>query len=168
MGFPRQECWSGLPFPSLGDLPHLGLNPDLLHQQVSSLPLRHRGSPFCSITRLLILVICNLPAEPASNLNPGLARRPHRAVAPKWDSQGQARKRHARPSPRAGSLDRELCWGPSQDREEAACPSHRQLPRRVGAGHHRAPSQGLGEESSEKGARLLLGKRGMALGEETE
>ena len=21
MGFPRQECWSGLPFPSLGDLP---------------------------------------------------------------------------------------------------------------------------------------------------
>lgn len=42
------------------------------------------------------------------------------------------------------------------------------LPRRVGAGHHRAPSQGLGEESSEKGARLLLGKRGMALGEETE
>ena len=25
MGFPRQEYWSGLPFPFLGDLPHLGI-----------------------------------------------------------------------------------------------------------------------------------------------
>ena len=25
MGFPRQECWSGLPFPSLGDLPDSGI-----------------------------------------------------------------------------------------------------------------------------------------------
>ena len=25
MGFPRQECWSGLPFPSSGDLPDLGI-----------------------------------------------------------------------------------------------------------------------------------------------
>ena len=27
MGFPKQECWSGLPFPSPGDLPHPGLEP---------------------------------------------------------------------------------------------------------------------------------------------
>ena len=27
MGFPRQEYWSGLPFPSLGDLPNLGIEP---------------------------------------------------------------------------------------------------------------------------------------------
>ena len=27
-GFPRQECWSGLPFPSLGDLPDPGINPE--------------------------------------------------------------------------------------------------------------------------------------------
>ena len=27
MGFSRQECWSGLPFPSPGDLPDLGLEP---------------------------------------------------------------------------------------------------------------------------------------------
>ena len=26
MGFPRQEYWSGLPFPSPGDLPKLGIN----------------------------------------------------------------------------------------------------------------------------------------------
>ena len=25
MGFPRQEYWSGLPFPSPGDLPHPGI-----------------------------------------------------------------------------------------------------------------------------------------------
>ena len=27
MGFPRQEYWSGLPFPSLGDLPNPGIEP---------------------------------------------------------------------------------------------------------------------------------------------
>ena len=27
MGFPRQEFWSGLPFPSPGDLPDLGIKP---------------------------------------------------------------------------------------------------------------------------------------------
>ena len=26
-GFPRQEYWSGLPFPSPGDLPHPGIEP---------------------------------------------------------------------------------------------------------------------------------------------
>ena len=27
MGFPRQEYWSGLPFPPLGDLPNPGIEP---------------------------------------------------------------------------------------------------------------------------------------------
>ena len=27
MGFPRQEYWSGLPFPSPGDLPNSGFEP---------------------------------------------------------------------------------------------------------------------------------------------
>ena len=27
MGFPRQEYWSGLPFPSLGDIPDPGIKP---------------------------------------------------------------------------------------------------------------------------------------------
>ena len=31
MEFSRQEYWSGLPFPSLGDLPHQGSNLGLLH-----------------------------------------------------------------------------------------------------------------------------------------
>ena len=31
MGFSRQECWSGFPFPSPGDLPDPGIKPGLLH-----------------------------------------------------------------------------------------------------------------------------------------
>ena len=30
MGFPRQECWSGLPFPPPGDLPDSGMEPTSL------------------------------------------------------------------------------------------------------------------------------------------
>ena len=36
--FPLREYWSGLPFPSLGDLPDQGLNLRLLHWPVDSLP----------------------------------------------------------------------------------------------------------------------------------
>ena len=31
LGFSREEYWSGLPFPPLGDLPHPGMQPGLLH-----------------------------------------------------------------------------------------------------------------------------------------
>ena len=48
MGFPRQENWSGLPFPSPEDLPDQGLNPCLLHWQADALPLSHLGSPSTS------------------------------------------------------------------------------------------------------------------------
>ena len=46
MGFPRQEYWSGLPFPSSGDLPNPGIEfLHLLHWQADSLPLSHLRSP---------------------------------------------------------------------------------------------------------------------------
>ena len=45
LGVPRQDYWSGLPLPPLGDLPTQGLNPRLLHWQVDSLPPIHLGSP---------------------------------------------------------------------------------------------------------------------------
>ena len=45
MGFSRQECWSGLPFPSPGDLPYPGIEPgspefqaDALTSEPPSLP----------------------------------------------------------------------------------------------------------------------------------
>ena len=41
MGFSRQQYWSGLPFPSPGDLPDPGSKPCLLHWQEYSLPLSH-------------------------------------------------------------------------------------------------------------------------------
>ena len=43
-GFSRQEYWSGLPFPSPGDLPDLGIKPTSPALQVDSLPLSHQGS----------------------------------------------------------------------------------------------------------------------------
>ena len=46
MGFPRQEYWNGLSFPSPGDLPAKDSNPHFLHWQVTSLPLSHQGSPY--------------------------------------------------------------------------------------------------------------------------
>ena len=36
-GFPRQEYWSGLPFPSLGDLPDPGIKPGSLAFQADAL-----------------------------------------------------------------------------------------------------------------------------------
>ena len=46
MGFPRQEYWSGLPFPPPGDPPDPGIKPTSLVWQADSLPLNHLGSPF--------------------------------------------------------------------------------------------------------------------------
>ena len=45
MGFPRQEYWSGLPFPPPGDLPHPGIELTSPALQADSLPLSHQGSP---------------------------------------------------------------------------------------------------------------------------
>ena len=41
MGFPRQGYWSGLPFPSPGDLPNSEIKPAFPAWQVGSLPLSH-------------------------------------------------------------------------------------------------------------------------------
>ena len=43
MGFSRQEYWSGLPFPSPGDLPHSGIEPGSLAMQPASLPTELPG-----------------------------------------------------------------------------------------------------------------------------
>ena len=45
MGFPRLEYWSGLPFPSPGDLLDPEIEPRSLAWQVDSLPLSQLGSP---------------------------------------------------------------------------------------------------------------------------
>ena len=45
MGFSRQEYWSGLPFPSTGDLPDPGIKPGSPVLQASSLPSEPPGKP---------------------------------------------------------------------------------------------------------------------------
>ena len=45
MGFSRQEHWSGLSFPSPGDLPNPGIKPGLPHCRQSLYPLSHQGRP---------------------------------------------------------------------------------------------------------------------------
>jgi len=57
IGFPRQEYWSGFPFPSPGDLPDPGIKPMSPACQADSLPLSHQGSPFPYITAWEILYI---------------------------------------------------------------------------------------------------------------
>ena len=42
MGFSRQQYWSGLPFPSPGDLPDPGSNPGLPHCRQTLYPLSHQ------------------------------------------------------------------------------------------------------------------------------
>ena len=45
MGFPRQEYWGGLPFPSPGDLPDPGIKPGSPTLQADSLPSEPPGKP---------------------------------------------------------------------------------------------------------------------------
>ena len=45
MGFPRQEYWSELPFPSAGDLPNPGIKPGFPALQADSLTAESPGKP---------------------------------------------------------------------------------------------------------------------------
>ena len=45
MGFSRQQCWSGLPFPSLRDLPDPGIEHGSPTLQADALPSEPPGKP---------------------------------------------------------------------------------------------------------------------------
>ena len=49
MGFPRQEYWSGWPFPFPGDLPDPGIEPGSLALAGGFFPLSHQESPFLTV-----------------------------------------------------------------------------------------------------------------------
>ena len=51
MGFSRQECWSGLPFPSPGDLPDPGIEPGSPALQADALPSEPPGKPWQKVKR---------------------------------------------------------------------------------------------------------------------
>ena len=45
MGFSRQECWSGVPLPSPGDLPNSGIKPRSPALRADALPSEPPGKP---------------------------------------------------------------------------------------------------------------------------
>ena len=49
MGFSRQECWSGLPFPSPGDLPNPGIEPRSPALQADALPSEPPEKPIYKV-----------------------------------------------------------------------------------------------------------------------
>ena len=49
IGFSKQEYWSGLPFPSPGDLPDPGIEPRSSALQADSLPSEPPGKPFSDL-----------------------------------------------------------------------------------------------------------------------
>ena len=53
MGFSRQEYWSGLPFPSAGDLPNPGIQPGSPILQADSLPFE----PPCTCFKLNVIYL---------------------------------------------------------------------------------------------------------------
>ena len=61
MGFSRQEYWSGLPFPSPGDLPDLGIEPRSPALQADALTSEPPGKP-CS-TLILLQIIFQIVAR---------------------------------------------------------------------------------------------------------
>ena len=67
IGFSRQECWSGLPFPSPGDLPDPGIEPGSLALQADALLSEPPGKPifmsFLASTLESSLQLALLPAS---------------------------------------------------------------------------------------------------------
>ena len=55
MDFSRQEYWSELPFPSLGDLPKQGIEPESFALQADSLPSEPPEKPTLHFMQTLSL-----------------------------------------------------------------------------------------------------------------
>ena len=66
MGFPRQEYWSWLPFPSPGDLPDPGIESRSPALQVDSLPSELPGEICCWYREILFL---NIDLYPETLIN---------------------------------------------------------------------------------------------------
>ena len=61
MEFSRQEYWSGLPFPFLGDFPDPGIEPGSPALPADSLPSEPPGKPLltCSVFQIWLLTFCS-------------------------------------------------------------------------------------------------------------
>ena len=72
MEFSRQEYWSGLPFPSPGDLPDTGIEPRSPTLQADSLSIEPAG-------KLFLVFFIALRTE-ANGSRAGESLKPHRAI----------------------------------------------------------------------------------------
>ena len=63
MGFSRQECWSGLPFPSPGDLPNPGIEPRSPALRADALPSEPPGKPMTNLDNILKSRDITLPTK---------------------------------------------------------------------------------------------------------
>ena len=74
MDFSRQKYWSGLPFPSPGDLPDSGIEPRSPALQAGSLPSEPPGKPNISVfvpcTVNFVLVYSNVVGGASGQLSP--------------------------------------------------------------------------------------------------
>ena len=61
--FSRQEFWSGLSFPSPGDLPTQGTEPGSPALQADSLPTELQGNPMENVTGLNLQRMKNLSSD---------------------------------------------------------------------------------------------------------
>ena len=71
MEFSRQEYWSGLPFPSPGDLPDPGIEPGSPALQADALPPSHQGSPVVKNPPAKAGNISDVGSIPGSASSPG-------------------------------------------------------------------------------------------------
>ena len=77
MGFCRQECWSGLPFPTSGDCPNAETEPRSLMSPASAggffstgKPCTRIMCPFSWLARVLVIFSCGYYSERAASLLP--------------------------------------------------------------------------------------------------
>ena len=63
MGFSRQECWSGLPLPSPGDLPDPGMEPGSAALRADALPSEPPEKPMTNLDSILIIRDIVLPIK---------------------------------------------------------------------------------------------------------
>ena len=83
MRFPKQEYWSGLPFPSAEDLPDPGIKPRSLALQADSLPTEPPEKPHATAAKSLqlCLTLCDpIDGSQPSSPIPGILQ----ARTPEW------------------------------------------------------------------------------------
>ena len=87
MEFSRQEYWSGLPFPSPGDLPDPGIEPGSLALQANALPSEPPGKLFSYGLLFFKMVLILAPKQTYRSM--GQNRKPRKKPTHSWPTNLQ-------------------------------------------------------------------------------